>query len=568
MYFAEVYGKEGKLCSLPLRYAETAEGFTLTLSRSEIPDNAVYAEFAPELFASDPVEGGYYVLAGQSNRWSSLLCELHPREDTEYISDYNIIPVMGACLKEGCYLAVITGMAWDTKTVCSVKEGKYRIYQRFALSAGMVYEDPQLTVIRLPEGSTYSDMARVYRARKLSEGVLPLTEKVKTRPEIKEAVMGPEVRIRHAWKPVPSPVADQTPETEPPLHIAMDFEKTEHLLRRMKANGVEHAHICLVGWNIGGHDGRWMQHFPVEEKLGGEEKLKKLIETAHELGYQIVGHSNVKDSYSIAEMWDRNDMAVDQEGNVIYDSCSWGGGRPYQTCPTRFMKTVERDYPRMAELGFRGMHYVDVMSILPPHRCWSKEHPVHMRQAIEECRKVMRRSKELFGGFASEGCMDYAVEDLDYGLYSGMNLLGEVPAVCDRPIPFVQLVYHGIMLYNPSSETVNHTIKSRASQLKFHEYGGRPAGYIHSRFLSSGNHWMGVDDLTCETEEKLEESAKILGEMYREYAAMRHLQYAFMEKHEMVADNVFETTYSDGTVIRTDYNTETWEMIPKAKEEA
>ena len=157
--------------------------------------------------------------------------------------------------------------------------------------------------------------------------------------------------------------------------------------------------------------------------------------------------------------------------------------------------------------------------------------------------------------------MDYAIEDLDYGLYSGMNIMGKVPDICDRPIPFWQLVYHGITLYNPSSETVNHHIKNTASQLKFQEYGGRPAAYVYSKFLSGGNHWMGAEDLTCETEEKLEETARIIGNMYREYAALRYLQYEFMEKHEMVADNVFETTYSDGTVIRTDYNTGTWEVI-------
>jgi hypothetical protein len=40
------------------------------------------------------------------------------------------------------------------------------------------------------------------------------------------------------------------------------------------------AQLCLVGWNQKGHDGRWPQIFPVEEALGGEEKLRRLIRKA------------------------------------------------------------------------------------------------------------------------------------------------------------------------------------------------------------------------------------------------------------------------------------------------
>lgn len=83
-----------------------------------------------------------------------------------------------------------------------------------------------------------------------------------------------EVRVRQGWKPVPSPVENQTPETEPPVHAACTFDRVCDIVDEFKKHGIPEAEFCLVGWNIGGHDGRFPQIFPVEPKLGGAENLK------------------------------------------------------------------------------------------------------------------------------------------------------------------------------------------------------------------------------------------------------------------------------------------------------
>ena len=60
----------------------------------------------------------------------------------------------------------------------------------------------------------------------------------------------------------------------------------------------------MVGWNKSGHDGRWPQAFPVEEKLGGEEGLREAILHANKLGYYIAAHTNSSDAYTIADNFD------------------------------------------------------------------------------------------------------------------------------------------------------------------------------------------------------------------------------------------------------------------------
>ena len=84
-------------------------------------------------------------------------------------------------------------------------------------------------------------------------------------------------------------------ETEPEMHVAATFDDVSELLDVFQAHGIDKAEICLVGWNKSGHDGRWPQPFPVEERLGGEEALKRLTAKARAMGYAMVCHTNSTD---------------------------------------------------------------------------------------------------------------------------------------------------------------------------------------------------------------------------------------------------------------------------------
>lgn len=59
-------------------------------------------------------------------------------------------------------------------------------------------------------------------------------------------------------------------------------------------------------------------------------------------------------------------------------------------------------------------------------------------------------AREQFGGVSSEGGFDFAMPYLDYGLYISREPWGG--GLCDRPVPFWQLVYHGTVLSNPYSD--------------------------------------------------------------------------------------------------------------------
>lgn len=122
-------------------------------------------------------------------------------------------------------------------------------------------------------------------------------------------------------------------------------------------------------------------------------------------------------------------------------------------------------------------------------------------------------------------------------------------------MPLWQLVYHGYVLSNPYSKTVNPT---NDDLLKVVEYGGRPTFYYDSKFVTPDPNkdvnWMGENDYHCHTPEDRQSSAEWIARVYRWYEGIRHLQTLTMERHEILPDGVRRVTYENGDQIVVDYH--------------
>jgi len=140
------------------------------------------------------------------------------------------------------------------------------------------YEDLVIEYHCRPAGTPYADLAKIYRKHQLDHGaVKPFRERFAANKILEKAIFAPEIRIRQAWKPVPSPVLHQAPENEPPVKPMVTFDRAKDIVDELKRQGVADAELCLVGWNVGGHDGRWPQYFPSEPELGGDARLREAI---------------------------------------------------------------------------------------------------------------------------------------------------------------------------------------------------------------------------------------------------------------------------------------------------
>ncbi len=412
------------------------------------------------------------------------------------------------------------------------------------------YEDITFYYYELSPNADYNNVAEIYRNYKYKNGLKTIIDK--NLPDVLYCAEAPEIRVRMGWKPVPAEIEYQTVETEPEMHVAVTFEKLIELMDKMKEAGIEKAHFCLVGWNKSGHDGRWPQCFPVEEKLGGEEGLKKAIRHAQNLGYKIVAHTNSSDAYTISENYSDDIIVKDKDGNLVKGT-TWSGGRMHRVCAHEAIKYTKETLEKVRDLGFKGMHYIDVLSVITPYYCHDKNHPATRKDTSLLWKEMLKYSRELFGGCASEGSRDNVAEDIDFALYCGFMKFKNLQInFTYKLIPLWELVYHGAIMACPSSDLVNVGIVERNMQLKFIEFGGRPAMYIHSRCINESpdhhGNWMGDDDLRLTNDEEMARTVSVLRQVVDFYEPLKKFQTQKMLEHKQLTDDIVKITYENGSI--------------------
>lgn len=538
-------------------------GERLELSREEIRSHgAKRLDIIPDFAKATKGEEGYwftpYGIYGE-----------YDRDNGRFFagSERMSMPMFGWSNPRGACLAIVTSLKYFVRETIQAKKGEYTVAATLEDELCRdPYEDLVIEYHRRPSGAPYADLAKIYRNYQLGRGaVKPFRERFKENKVLEQAILSPEIRIRQAWKPVPSPVLHQAPENEPEVKAVITFDRVKDIVGEMKRQGVGSAELCLVGWNIGGHDGRWPQVFPSEPKLGGDAKLKEAIRCALDAGYLIVPHGNFYEGYTISEDWDGEWVLKDADGFMrpTRDGrVSWGGGRPYYMCPQRaYEKFASRDIPRLAAFGFRGIGYFDVVSICEPLWCRDPRHPCTPADGAKFWGACAAISKRDLGGFASESGNDCFAGNLDYSLYTYFGdpkkIEGDYAAgkgLGKRVVPIWQIVYNGIIANNPFTTTMNAVIKDRASQLKAVEFSARPCFYFYSKFKTDGKSWMGDEDLCCSTDEELKEAVAKIKEGYDVYEKLKHLQLEFIEAHDELAPGVFRTAYGNGEKVYVNYN--------------
>ena len=537
------------------REMEERDGVSVfALARFEIiARKALSVEMTPDFARAKKGDSGFWVVS--SGETGTFRCD----DGKLDCNRWQLMSFYGMQTPERTFVAIVRKLKYYFTTRVVAEKGAYRMSCVLEKElASHPYEDLEIEFRRLDgKDATIGGIARAYRNYQLDRGaVKPLAERVKDNPILKYAMEAPEVRIRQAWKPVPPHVEEQTPDAEPPVTPYVTFDRVVDIARAMKATGVEKAELCLVGWNIGGHDGRWPQSFPAEPVLGGDAKLKECVRAVRDMGYLIVPHGNYLDAYRIADSWDEEWLAKTADGGYPESSGSWGGGKSYRICPQRaYERFMSRDMWRMGSYGFKGLGYFDVVSIVPADECHDPRHPVGRAEGARWWGRGAALSKRVFGGFASEGAFDHFVGDLDSALYVSFNdPKRENVGLVDRMAPFPQLVYNGVFAMNPFTRTVNFTAQERYWQLKLIEFGGRPTFYFYSKFKHDGMNWMGDGDLGCATDEELARSVAKIKEGTDVYAQLSHLQFVFMDDHFEVSPGVWKTSYADGESVIVNYN--------------
>lgn len=553
-------GRDGSVRTETVRLDRHGDCWRLCIPKDSLKGLSS-VEVLPEFGRQTACPEGYYV------NGEGLV--MYAREGRDSLPSYRSfespLPIAIYKTKDQTWLGVIRGLLFDSENVFSLKDGVYSMSTLWELEDwDEQYEDLVIDFYRMKKSDGYSEAAVKYRKMKVAQdGLVPLKERIKTNEDLAYMVEAPMVRIRQGWKPYPPTVVEQTLENEPEMIVKVTFDDVKRLIDELKSQGVEKANICLVGWIVRGHDGRDPDTFPVEPSLGGEEKLRELIAYAQENGYQITGHTNRTDIYHVSRHWDEDNMVRKSDGSL---SPKWGpdsGGQMYDLC----LKPSHDIYfpmyePRVRDLGFRGLEYLDVLSVIRPHECYHPAHPLNRKEASEYMHRMLEEGKELFGCIASEGGYDYCADVLDFALYTSTDVKRtRMFEICDEHLPLWQMVFNGYVMNNVCDETVNFTVKSPSLRARMYEYGAHPAMYIYSRYRPVGSNWMGEEDLTFENEDDMVRSAREIRKAYDYCREFGHLQLETLDHHEILPDGRHRSRFSDGSVMTVDYQDGSWEYV-------
>ena len=525
------------------------------LPRQAWPTGTTEMTVAPDFGRARVGEEGYYVFADGARGFF--------RDREGVISrgaNWQLMPVHAMKTPRTAFTAIVKGMTYHAASRVTAKKGEYAASFVFDRDMDDVYEDLAIEY-RFCEGTDvdYSDLARAYRNYQLERGACrPLADRAKERPMLAYAATNVEVRIRQAWKPVPSPATNQVSRNEPPVKPVVPFDRVTQLARACQAAGVPGAEFCLVGWQHGGHDGAYPDLFPVEPSLGGEAKLKACVKDVQALGYAIVAHGNHRDCYMLADSWDAEYVNEKRpDGTLLPPATTWGAGGKYTLCAQRaYERFAIKDAATVATLGFRGLYYLDVTTCHPPYTCRDPRHPMTRARCAEWENAILDLQTKTFGGCSSEGGCDAYIGHFDSALtISWAKPFAPPRKMIDDYVPFWQLVYHGIVLSTPFRSTINTVVQDDARYtLKLVEFGGRPTLYVHSHFISGGRTNMGARDLRATTDAELAETVRGIKTASDEFARRADLEFAMMERHEQVAPGVFKTTYAGGAYTFVNYN--------------
>lgn len=472
------------------------------------------------------------------------------------------MPFWGVKTKKRTYVAIAKGMPLEMCVVMQVKDGVHKLMTRYNISSINFdpYEDIVIDYYRLRgKDADYVGMAKKYRQYQLDRGeVVPLKKRVKGNPALKYTVDAPFIRIKMAHNKHPKGgLSFNDPKWDTMKHelnIVHTFDGFMDVMTKIHEAGVKEADMCFVGWQVNGFDGYFPDLFPVEERLGGEAKMREAIKLGKSFGYHMTTHINNHNMYKRAKGWSDEYVSKNRKGEPR-TYVVWPGGQAYHTCfQTICDRYMDSDIAHLKDMGQNAPQHVDVTSAIMPTPCCDPLHPNNRKQMAQHQIRLGEKYHAAFGGFTSEAGFDHVAKVLDYALYTSrieftkrVNPKAYEKSLTEEELlPIWQIVYHGIILSNVDWYTIDCYLKPKGDEkrLKFIECGGRPTFY-----------W---------TTYKKQSDIDGIAEAYREYVPMRYLQYEFIDRHEKLADKVVLVGYSDGSEVVVNYSDKPFEYLGKS----
>ena len=320
------------------------------------------------------------------------------------------------------------------------------------------------------------------------------------------------------------------------------FKSVENTLRRLKENDVDNVHTILYGWQKSGY-GRHPNHYPLSGELGGEKDMKSLLGFVEDTGYKLYLNDNYVDAY-------KESGGFNLRNDVIYRELDMVATNKKKN---RFLfnpiKTNQllNDFiqGKLDRFKISGLAF-DKLGVMV-YSDNSITQPVSRSATVDTWEKMMKTSKDVFGGVAVEGANAYT--------YKIAERLYNVPEKSSRyfkfeqDVPFIQIVLHGSVLYSSSPGNLSYDIEE--TKLRWVEFGSMPVFLLTDKDASELKHTEMNILFASDLNQWTDYAIRIYKEMNDR---LKPVINSKILKHERLDNDVVKVTYDTNYIVYINYS--------------
>ncbi len=474
---------------------------------------------------------------GMTNQGSSFLCML------EGATSYANIQA-DVSMRNNAY-------NWANAEYSILHFDQYNVSSR-TTSLVFMYEKqiPDDTIVqryRFFDSDKYTDMAAAYGEYLREDPALATAVSSETVPVSVEMVGAIDKTVVKFGLPLDSVVPTTT------------FAQAEEMMLEMKNSGVENLIVRMSGWVNGGINQEVFTKVKVQKQLGGAAGMDQLIAAAKANGVPLyfdgitcfAYNSNSFNGFvpfTDAARYATNEQAkIDPYDPIIYLPYSQGAERDpfYLVKPAYAAANAQNFVQALTAHNAEGVSFRDIGYLLSgdynPKATVTRENTRLMNiQTLADIKAAGQKVMIRRGN-------DYALPYVD--IITDMDMYGTKYSIIDKHVPFYQIALHGMKDY--TGEPINLAGDYVNEFLKCVEYGGG----LNFTFMAEDTRLLQDSFHSTYFGASFDSWKEIALDMITRYQQDTDgLNQQKIVDHQQFSEDVFGTTYEDGTVVYVNYS--------------
>jgi len=236
------------------------------------------------------------------------------------------------------------------------------------------------------------------------------------------------------------------------VKVMTTFNDVRDIYNDLSESGVNDVRMSLLGWQSNGYFGNVTDKFDIDKEYGGKGDLEDLLKWAAENDVTVSADNNTLKLYTKPRLGIslRNSVVKEPGTNyVLFKVANSAGvytlGTEFHYLSPEFFdeKLLEDDIEELKDLGFANVDLQHVGDLL--YTDYNPKNALVRQQVLSYYQNWINEYKAQFDEVSVYYGFDYAVKDAD--------VLLDIPTVSsnlfliDEAIPFMQIVYHGMIDY-------------------------------------------------------------------------------------------------------------------------